>query len=174
MGRLKLMECDITSDTLACVAISGLSTHPEIQSCWLHDANGSGLLIERNAQGTIENCHIFRNSYPNISIMDYADPVIRKCKIYNGKNYGILVWKNGIGTIEDCDIIANAYDGVKAKDGGVPIVKGCRIYGNTRQEEWVYQNGMGNTSFPKVAQQPEKRQNLINILLRSIRFSKEK
>jgi parallel beta-helix repeat protein len=211
MGRLKLIECDITSDTLACVAISGHSTHPEIQSCRLHDANGSGLLIERNAQGTIENCCIFGNSYPNIAIRQYADPVIRKCKIYGGKNHGILVWEYGTGTIEDCDIFGNAYDGVKAKDGGRPIVRGCRIYGNARQEGWIYYNGLGNTSFPKitettgirqqrgnpetrseaistsvkyttenaapqqeVAQQPGKRPNLINLFLRSIRFSKEK
>ncbi len=210
MGRLKLIECDITSDTLACVAIRGLSTRPEIQNCWLHDANGSGLLIEGNAKGTIENCHIYGNSYPNISIRQYADPIVRKCMIYGGKNHGILVWENGNGAIEDCDIFGNAYDGVKAKDGGAPIVRGCHIYRNAKQEEWVYQNGMGNTRFPKIteppgirqqrgnpetrseaistsvkyttenaarqemAQQPEKRQNLIDLFLRSIRFSKDK
>jgi hypothetical protein len=178
MGRLKLIECDITSDTLACVVIRGLSTRPEIQSCWLHDANGSGLLIEGNAQGAIENCYIFGNSYPNIAIRQYANPVIRMCKIYGGKNYGILVWENGIGTIEDCDIFGNAYDGVKAKDGGVPIVRGCRIYKNAKQEEWVYQNGMGNTSFPMLTEtsgiRQQKRPNLIDLFLRSIRFSKEK
>jgi hypothetical protein len=158
MGRLKLIECDITSDTWACIAIHGPSTRPEIQSCWLHDANGSGLFIEGNAQGTIENCYIFGNSYPNISIRQYANPVVRKCKIYGGKNHGILVWANGIGTIEDCDIFDNAHDGVKAKEGGAPIVRGCRIYRNAQQEEWVYQNAMGNTRFPKVTEPPGIRQ----------------
>ena len=211
MGRLKLTACDITSDTWACVRICGPSTHPEIQGCWLHDANGSGLLIERNAQGTIENCYIFGNSYPNISIRQYADPVVKKCKIYGGRNHGILVWENGSGTVEDCDIFGNAYDGLKVKDGGTPTVRGCRIYKNAQQEEWVYHNGMGNTRFPEITEtpgiprqrghpetrskaistsvkyttenvahqqevthQPEKRQNIIGLFLRSIRFSREK
>jgi hypothetical protein len=128
MGQLKLVECDITSDTLACVVIHGHSACPEINRCRLHDAKGSGLLIEMKAQGTIENCEIFGNGYPNISIRDYAHPAIRKCKICGGKSHGILIWKNGMGTIEDCDISGNAYDGVKAKDGGRPIVRGCSIY----------------------------------------------
>jgi len=178
MGRLKLIECDITSDTLACVAIRGLSTHPEIQSCWLHDASASGLFIEPYTQGTVEDCHIFRNELPGISIQQYANPVIKRCKVHGGKSHGILIWENGSGTIEDCDIFGNAHDGVKVREGGKPIVRGCRIYRNVKQEEWVYHNGMGNTRSPKIIETPgirqQKRPNLIDLFLRSIRFSKEK
>lgn len=178
MGRLKLIECDITSDTKACVAISGRSTRPEIQSCWLHDANGSGLFIEPLAQGTVEDCHIFRNELPGISIQQYANPVIKRCKVYGGKSHGILIWENGSGTIEDCDIYENAHSGVKVREGGVTIVKECRIYRNAQQEEWVYQNSMGNTRFPMKTEtsgiRQQKRPNLIDLFLRSIRFSKEK
>ena len=158
MGRLKLIECDITSDTLACVAIRGLSTRPEIRRCWFHDAGASGLFIEPHAQGTIEDCHVFRNELPGISIQQYANPVIKRCKVYGGKSHGILIWENGRGTIEDCDIYENVRDGVKVREGGVPIVRGCRIYRNGQQEKWVYQNGMGNTSFPKTTEAPGIRQ----------------
>ena len=151
MGRLRLIECDITSDT-ACVAIRGLSARPEIQRCWFHDAGASGLFIEPHAQGTIEDCHVFRNELPGISIQQYANPVIKRCKVYGGKSHGILIWENGSGTIEDCDIYENARGGVKVREGGTPIVRGCRIYRNGQQEEWVYQNGMGNTSFLKTTE----------------------
>ena len=167
VGRLKLIECDITSDTLSCVEISGHATCPDIRSCWLHDAKGSGLLITGNAQGTIENCEIFGNSYSIIFIRYMATPVVKNCKIYSGKSHGILIWDNGVGTIEDCEIFGNAGDGIKAKDGKTQIVKRCCIYKNGRQEEWVYHNGMGNTSFPRIAETPGIRQHSGNADIRS-------
>jgi hypothetical protein len=167
MGRLKLIECDITSDTLACVEISGHATCPEIRSCWLHDAKGSGLLITGNAQGFIEHCEIFGNSSPNIFIRYNANPIVKNCKIYGGKSHGILIWENGVGTIEDCEIFGNAGEGIKTKDGKTQIVKRCCIYKNGRQEEWVYHNGMGNTSFPRIAETPGIRQQSGNAEIRS-------
>jgi len=167
MGQLKLIECDITSDTLACVEINGHATSPEIRGCWLHDAKGSGLLITGNAQGTIENCEIFGNSFPNIFIRDDATPVVKNCKIYGGKSHGILIWEHGIGTIEDCEIFGNASDGIKAKDGKAQIVKRCCIYKNGRQEEWVYHNSMGNTRFPRITEAPAIRQQSGNAEIRS-------
>lgn len=167
LGRLKLIECDITSDTLACVEMSGHATCPEIRSCWLHDAKGSGLLIVGKAQGTIEDCEIFGNSYANIFIRDDATPVVKNCKIYGGKSHGILIWEHGIGSIEDCEIFGNASDGIKAKDGTTQIVKRCCIYKNGRQEEWVYHNSMGNTSFPRIIETPGIRQQRSNAEIRS-------
>ncbi len=167
VGRLKLIECDITSDTLSCVEMSGHATCPEIRRCWLHDAKGSGLLIGGNAQGIIENCEIFGNSSSNIFIRHDANPVVKNCKIYGGKSHGILIWEHGIGTIEDCEIFGNASDGIKAKDGAAQIVKGCLIYKNARQEEWVYHNGMRNTSFPRTTEVPGIRQQKGNVEIRS-------
>jgi Right handed beta helix region len=167
MGCLKLIECDITSDTLACVEMSGHLTCPEIRKCWLHDAKGSGLLIQENAQGTIENCEIFGNSSPNIFIRHNANPIVKNCKIYGGKSHGILIWEHGTGTIEDCEIFGNASDGIKAKDGKAQIVKGCLIYKNARQEEWVYYNGLENTSFPRTTEAPGIRQQMGNVEIRS-------
>lgn len=154
MGRLKLIECDVTSNTQACVAVHGLSTHPIIQHCRLHDAGASGLFIEPHAHVTVEDCHIFRNELPGIAIQGYAHAVIKRCKVYGGRSHGILMWANGSGTIEDCDIYENACSGVKVRASGVPIVRECRIYNNAQQETWVYQNGMGNISFPKRTETP--------------------
>lgn len=191
-GRLKLIACDITSDISACVAISGLSARPEIQSCLFHDAGASGLFFEPHAQGYVEDCHIFRNGYPGISIRQYANPVIKRCKIYDGRNHGILIWENSCGTIEDCDIFGNNNAGVKVKDGGTPTIRGCRIYKNGQQDEWVYNNGLDNTRFPRAkltsgfhnqrgnseprseaVRQTEKRRNIIHSFFHSIRLRKE-
>lgn len=167
VGHLKLIECDITSDTLACVEMSGHLTCPEILRCRIHDAKGPGLIIEGDARGTIEKCEIFGNSNPNIFIRQNAIAVVRDCKIYGGKSHGILVWENGSGTIEDCEIFSNASEGIKAKDSKTQIVKRCCIYKNGRQEEWVYHNGMGNTSFPRIAETPGISQQSGNAEIRS-------
>lgn len=151
-GRLRLIGCDITSNTGACIAVHGHSAYSEIQTCWLHDAGRSGLFIENYAQGVIENCHIFGNAFPGISIRRNANLAIRNCKVYRGRNHGILVWENGYAAIEDCDIYDNAYAGVKAKDERRPTVKRCHIYNNSQQDEWVYQNGLGNTRYPSAPQ----------------------
>jgi hypothetical protein len=158
VGRLKLIECDITSDTLSCVEMSGHLTCPEIQRCRIHDAKGPGLIIEGDARGTIKKCEIFGNSNSNIFIRQNAIAVVRDCKIYGGKSHGILIWENGMGTIEDCEIFGNAGEGIKAKDGKTQIVKRCCIYKNGRQEEWVFHNGMGNTRFPEITETPGIRQ----------------
>lgn len=216
-GRLRLINCNVTSDTKACLHVWGSLAQAEIQNCRLYGANGSGIFIENNARGTIENSDIYGNSYPNISVMQYANLGANKCRIYGGRSHGILVARNARGTIEDCDIFDNALDGVKVKDGGVAAVHDCYIYANARQEGWVYQNGTRNVAFarppqtssvrqqtsippvynettslnrshipvsvrpiPEVVQQstsvnqPQKKPNLIDLLLRSIRLNKEK
>lgn len=155
-GKLILKQCDITSKAFeqqkACVAIQGSSAYAEIRQCRIHDAKqGSGIFIESHAEAIIEDCDIFGNELPGISIIRFAKLSIKRCSIYGGNSHGIFVGSNGSGTIEDCDIYGNALSGVKVRSSDLPIVKACHIYRNAQQEEWVYQNGMGNTRSPRPA-----------------------
>jgi hypothetical protein len=146
-GHLKLVACDITSDTWACVGVRGSLASCEIQNCRLHDAEGSGLLVEKDAHGTIEECDIFGNGYPNISILRGAHLFVKECRIHDGRSQGIHIGKDSSGIVEDCHIFGNDLDGVKVKTGGTATVRRCCIYNNGRQDAWVYQNGMENTGF---------------------------
>lgn len=51
-GRLVLTDCDITSDSSACVAVHG-PANPIIQNCTIHDGREHGVLVYENAQGLL-------------------------------------------------------------------------------------------------------------------------
>ena len=150
-GRLVLEDCDITSQSLSCVAVHG-GADPQIRRNCIHDGNQNGILVYENGLGTIEDNDIFGNSrvgnrqgrmVANVEIRQGANPVVRRNRIHDGKGPGILVGKNGLGTIEDNDIFANAYSGVEVKEGGNPTVRHNRIHKNSQQAVYVHDEGAG-------------------------------
>src|SRR5262249_14152690 len=58
-GRLLLEDCDVSSDSLSCVAIHGASANPTLRNCRLHDAKECGVLVWDGGRGTLENCELF-------------------------------------------------------------------------------------------------------------------
>jgi parallel beta-helix repeat protein len=126
-GKLIVEDCDITSDSLSCVAIHGSEANPVIRQCRIYDGKENGVFVYDNGKGTVEDCDIYGNTYSGVEIKTGGDPVIRQCRIYDGKQNGIYVHEKGKGTIEDCEIYGNAYSGVKIKTGGTPFFRRCRI-----------------------------------------------
>ena len=128
---LVLEECDITSDSEACVAIRGTGTAPLIRGCRIHDSPSNGVSVVDNGRGTIEDCDITGNANPGVWITTGADPTVRGCRIRENGGNGIVVQQNGRGTVEDCDITGNGSDAPRRgdRDGADPIVHDCRIRG---------------------------------------------
>ena len=150
-GHLLLEDCDIMSDSLACVAIHGLGANTTLRNCKIHDskkdggvsiceqgkgtiescdifANKLGVMVVDQSKGTIESCDIFDNKGAGV-ITDGGDLSIRSCKIHDTKEgCGVVVCKKGTGTIEGCDIFANKFAGVLIYQGGNPTVRDCKIH----------------------------------------------
>jgi hypothetical protein len=142
-GCLVLEDCDITSDSLSCIGIHGLTAKPRISRCKIHDSKSGGIFVYEKGQGIVEDCDIFANTLSGVAIKEEANPTIRHCKIHNGKQNGIMVYEKGQGIVEDCDIFANIYHGVEIKEEGNPIIQKCRI---NRNEWWAicsHDNGKG-------------------------------
>ena len=72
-GRPLLEDCDITSDSLACVAINA-GADPIIRRCRIHDGRASGVLVYRQGQGTLEDCDIFANAFDGVAIRGVPIP----------------------------------------------------------------------------------------------------
>ena len=72
-GFLLLEDCDVTSDSLACVVIHGAGTSPHIRKCRIHDGAQTGLLAYRKAGGLVEDCDIWGNGYSGVEISHGAD-----------------------------------------------------------------------------------------------------
>ena len=142
-GNLIVENCDITSDSWACIAIHGSSANPIIENCQIHDGKQNGVWVYDKGEGTIENCEIFANAYPGIAIQQGGNPLVKNCQIHDGKDCGIYVYEKGEGTIENCHIFANAHPGVTIKQGGNPLVKNCKVYDGKQNGVHVFDNGKG-------------------------------
>lgn len=141
-GRLDLEACDITSQSLACVAIHG-GADPRLRRNRIHDGKTGGVYVYDNGQGTLEDNDISGNAMAGVDITEGSNPTARRNRIHNGKTDGVFVRENGQGTLEDNDIFANARAGVTIKTGGNPTMRRNRISKNGYEAIWVYEGGGG-------------------------------
>lgn len=142
-GQLHLIDCDITSDTLAGVGIHNGSADPIIQQCVIHDGTQGGIVVYENGQGLIEDCDIIGNALAGIAIAQGGNPTIRRCQIPGGTAMGLHIYENGQGLIEDCEIFGNAGPGIAIRDWGKPIIRNCRVYNGEQNGIGVYNDGQG-------------------------------
>lgn len=143
-GRLLLEECDISSDSLASIAIHGNKANPIIWRCQIHDGNSAGIIIYDHGQGLIEDCDIFSNKGPGVEIRNIGNPVIRRCKIHHGERDGVHVTDKGAGVILECDIFGNARAGVSIRRDSNPFVRLCQIHDQLNgYGVYVYDKGEG-------------------------------
>jgi len=141
-GRLKLEDCDISSQSSACVAIHD-GAHPRLLRNKIHDGNKSGVYVFDNGQGIIEENELFENTYAGVSIETGGNPILRKNQIHDGKSIGVRVYNNGQGVLEDNDIFANADAQVDIREGGNPTLRRNTIRDGKQSGVHVYKNGQG-------------------------------
>ncbi|MFL6213154.1 MAG: right-handed parallel beta-helix repeat-containing protein [Blastocatellia bacterium] len=141
-GRLDLEECDILSQSLACVAIHG-GADPRLRRNRIHDGKQMGVFVYENGQGTLEDNDIFANAFAGVEIKEGGNPTLRHNRIHDGKQSGVFVHKNGQGTLEDNDIFANARAGVEIREGGNPTLRHNRIHDGKQVGVFVNDNGQG-------------------------------
>jgi parallel beta-helix repeat protein len=100
-GRLIILEdCDISSQSLACVAIRG-GADPRLHLNRIHHGKRGGIYIYDNGQGTLEDNHIYGNALAGVAIMGGGNPTLRRNHIYDGQQEGVYIDNNGQGTLED-------------------------------------------------------------------------
>jgi parallel beta-helix repeat protein len=143
-SRLVLEDCNISSDSLACIAIHGAKANPIIWRCQIHDGRSSGILVYDRGQGIVEDCDIFSNADAGIQISQLGNPIIRHCKIHHGERDGLCVTEKGAGVIEGCEIFANGRAGISIQRGGNVFVRLCHIHDQLNgYGVYVYDRGEG-------------------------------
>jgi F-box protein 11 len=139
-GRLELEDCDITSQSLACVAIHG-GADPRLRRNRIHDGKHFGVFVYDNGQGVLEDNDIFGNALAGVAITTGGSPTLRRNRIRDSKQ-GVLVGDNGQGVLEDNDIFGNAYSGVEII-GCNPTLRRKRINKSGRWAVRIYKGGGG-------------------------------
>jgi len=141
-GRLELEKCDISSQSLSCVAIHA-GADPRLRENSVHGGKQNGVFVYENGQGTLEDNDIFGNSLAGVEIKTGGNPTLRRNKLHDGKASGVFVHDNGQGTLEDNDIFANGLAGVAIKTGGNPTLRRNKVHDGKASGVFVYDNGQG-------------------------------
>jgi parallel beta-helix repeat protein len=141
-GRLEMEGCDISSDSLACVAIQD-GADPRLRRNRLHDGEQGGVYVLRDGLGTLEDNEISGNALAGVEIAAGGNPILRRNQIRDGKSTGVLVRKGGLGTFEDNDITGNADSGVEIRSGGDPILRRNQIRDGKSAGVFVDEGGLG-------------------------------
>jgi parallel beta-helix repeat protein len=140
-GRLELEACDITSRSLACVAIHG-GADPRLRRNRIHGGKEAGIFIFEGGQGIIEDNDVSGNR-GGIAISGGSNPALRRNRIHRSKEEGVFVYEDGQGLFEDNEIFRNRYSGVEVTEGGNPTLRRNRIYGNNESGIYVHGGGLG-------------------------------
>ncbi|HEV2914182.1 MAG TPA: pectinesterase family protein [Pyrinomonadaceae bacterium] len=142
-GQLTIEDCDITSDTLASVAVHGSMADAVIRRTRIHDGKAGGVFIFDHGKGTIEDCDIYGNVNAAVEIKDGSNATVRRSKLYDNKASGVYVWKNSKGNIEECDIYGNEYAGITIGEYASPTITKCRIHNAKAGGIFIYDHGKG-------------------------------
>jgi hypothetical protein len=142
-GQLILEDCDITSDSLACLAVHGPTATPVIRRCKIHHGASVGVLVFDRAEAEFEDCDIFENGLAGLEIRQGGNPTLRGCRIHGGKHVGVLVHTTGRGSFHECDISGNAMANVEIRQGGNPNLRRCKIYDGQSPGVRIHDQGQG-------------------------------
>jgi hypothetical protein len=140
-GRLLLDRCDISSDSLACIAIHNQTATPVIRNCRIHHGADSGVFAFDGAQGLIKACDISENANVGVAITGGANTGVINCHVHHGADAGIVVWNRGANIIEGCDIYANRRTNVGISDTGSATLRRCRIHDGGNSGIFTHRSG---------------------------------
>jgi len=138
-SRLFLNQCDISSNSLACLAVYGPNADPVVRRCRIHHGEQSGVLVYKAAVGLFEECEFSDNTLCAVEVRDASDPTFRRCRISGG----VTVFNRGRGTFEECDIFNSQLSGLQVDSGADPVVRQCSIHHNKSAGVLVAGNGRG-------------------------------
>ncbi|HYO64389.1 MAG TPA: right-handed parallel beta-helix repeat-containing protein [Pyrinomonadaceae bacterium] len=140
-GRLLLEDCDISSETLSCVAAHGPAAAPLVRRCHVHGGADSGLYFFDEATGTVEDCRIYENANVGVAVTGRASVNITRSRIHDGASAGVVAWQEGVCLVEDSDIYANRLAGLGVSEGAKLTARSCRVYEGENSGVFVHREG---------------------------------
>jgi parallel beta-helix repeat protein len=141
-GRLALEGCDISSQSMACVAIRD-GADPRLRRNTIHHSKRSGVHVFDDSLGTLEDNDITANAHNGVVIRTSGSPTLRRNQIHDNDQSGVHVFDSGVGTLEDNDITANGLSGVEIGAGGNPTVRRNQLHDNNQSGVFVHDSGVG-------------------------------
>ena len=142
-GRLFLESCDVTSRSLACVAIWG-GADPRLLGNRIHHGRQGGVIVYDHGLGILESNEIFGNALSGVEIKTEGNPALRRNRIHENEESGVYIHEGGEGMLEDNDIFRNGRAGVRLGNSGKPTMRRNRINRNGIVAIWSPFKGGGD------------------------------
>ena len=140
-GELVLEDCDVSSETLSCVAAHGPGVTASLKRCRVHDGADSGLYFFDGASATVEDCEVDGNANVGVAVTGGATAVVRRSKVYGGANAGVVAWQGGEATLEECEVYGNRLAGLGVSEGARLTARSCRVHGGENSGVFVHHEG---------------------------------
>ena len=140
-GELVLENCDVSSETISCVAAHGPGAAPLIKKCLIHDGADSALYFFDGAAGTIEDCEVSGSANVGVAVTGGASVVVRRSKVFGGAHAGVVVWQGGDGLLEECEVYANRLANLGVSQGGKLTARACRVHEGENSGVFVHREG---------------------------------
>lgn len=141
-GHLELEDCDISSKSLACIAIHD-GADPIIRRNIIHGSKQGGVSIYDNGLGTLEENEIFGNKFFGVEIGDESNSTLQNNRIHDNKQSGVFIYNNSKGTLEENDVSSNAYSGIEVTSDSRPVLRKNKIHGNQQNGVLIQDGGKG-------------------------------
>ncbi|HEX8556649.1 MAG TPA: right-handed parallel beta-helix repeat-containing protein [Pyrinomonadaceae bacterium] len=140
-GELVLEDCDISSETISCVAAHGAEAAPLIKGCRIHDGADSGLYFFDGAAATVEDCEVYGSANVGVAVTGGARVVVRRSRVYGGAHAGVVVWRDGAALLEECDVYDNRLANLGVSEGAQLTARMCRVHGGENSGVFVHLEG---------------------------------
>jgi parallel beta-helix repeat protein len=141
-GHLELEDCDISSESLSCIAIHS-GADPRVRRNRIHDGKRAGVFVCENGLGLLEDNVILHNTLAGVEIRERGNPTLRRNGIHYGQQAGVYVHRGGLGVLEDNEVAGNAHSGVVVQDSSSPTLRRNRITENGWYGVLVRESGGG-------------------------------
>jgi hypothetical protein len=140
-GELVLEDCDISSETISCVAAHGPEAAPLIKGCRIHDGADSGLYFFDGAAATVEDCEVYRSANVGVAVTGGALAVVKRSKIHGGANAGLVVWQDGEALLVECDVYDNRLVNLGVSERAKLTARACRVREGDNSGVFVHLEG---------------------------------
>ena len=140
-GRLELEGCHISSQGLACVAVSG-GADPRVRLNEIFNGKRGEYLSTMPGVAFSKTMKFFAILSPDRD-QSSGNPLFRHNRIHDCDQSGVYVWKEGRGTFEHNEIFGNKLAGVQVVEHGAPNFRRNRIYNGKRAGIFIYDGGSG-------------------------------
>lgn len=142
-GHLIIEDCDISSQSLACVAVRGNDAKATLRRNVIHDGAEGGVYIRDGANALLEHNHIYGNKKPGVEVLEHANATVRDNVIRDNEDNGVRVFDNARAVLEDNQLVDNEYQQVSFGNGGSGAVRRNSIRQGKHAGVYIGANGKG-------------------------------